>query len=492
MVFLRIEKGSGMIVRKTIGAAALVFFSVATHAATWTVNDPGDSGDCGAPDAGTLRHAVCNAEDNDVITFADSMNIILSDDIEIEKNITIDGTGHEVIVDGNETLIVFEVGPWNPVSFNLKNLKVTGGSQDGITVNSNSAIVVENSEIYENGAAIFLDDSTTAQVFNSRLHTNSDAGVWIQGSTNLEVENSSIHNNTGDLASGILFFDGAGTISLASSEVYGNAQDGISATSASQALKIEIDNSAIYGNQNDGVSVGGNTTLEVKNSSLTTNQKNGISASEDATVEIINSTIAKNDEIGFEFSNVVEASATHTTLAGNEHGEAAIVPDSGTPKLKLKNSLIVGQCTGNNSNTEYFEDLGGNIDTSNTCDLNSGFSWPGIEIAALELGALNNHGGMTAFILPGEGSFAIDKVECLENDFAEDQRGVLRPQGEKCDVGAIEVLSGDGDDDDKDEDDNNGIGNPQPKPVPTLGQWALFFLTGLLGLTGARRMHSKG
>jgi hypothetical protein len=54
------------------------------------------------------------------------------------------------------------------------------------------------------------------------------------------------------------------------------------------------------------------------------------------------------------------------------------------------------------------------------------------------LGQLGNHGGPTETRLPQAGSPAIHKGLCLA--FAPtDQRGVPRPQGVACDIGAVEV-----------------------------------------------------
>jgi len=59
------------------------------------------------------------------------------------------------------------------------------------------------------------------------------------------------------------------------------------------------------------------------------------------------------------------------------------------------------------------------------------------------LGPLQNNGGFTDTLLPGNGSPTIDAGDvnaCLTTSI--DQRGVSRPQGDACDIGAVEVLSG--------------------------------------------------
>jgi hypothetical protein len=56
-----------------------------------------------------------------------------------------------------------------------------------------------------------------------------------------------------------------------------------------------------------------------------------------------------------------------------------------------------------------------------------------------KLGTLQNNGGFTKTMALGRGSAAIDAGGALTTCAATDQRGVKRPQGEACDIGAYEV-----------------------------------------------------
>lgn len=73
------------------------------------------------------------------------------------------------------------------------------------------------------------------------------------------------------------------------------------------------------------------------------------------------------------------------------------------------------------------------------CPLGSDCSGGGIIDADPLLGPLQDNGGATHTLLPGTEGSAIDagdNASCASDD----QRGLLRPQGEACDIGAVELL----------------------------------------------------
>jgi hypothetical protein len=97
---------------------------------------------------------------------------------------------------------------------------------------------------------------------------------------------------------------------------------------------------------------------------------------------------------------------------------------------------------------------GYNAEDSNQCTL----SGPGVLLnASLNLGPLQSNGGPTATVALGAGSQAIDAGDpsgCTDaegNSLTVDQRGVSRPQGPRCDIGAFEVE----------------VPAPAPTPTPT-------------------------
>ena len=90
------------------------------------------------------------------------------------------------------------------------------------------------------------------------------------------------------------------------------------------------------------------------------------------------------------------------------------------------------------------------------------------------LGALADNGGTTPTLLPQATSPAIDAADCV--GISPDQRGVARPQGARCDIGAVEVLAA-------------VAPSADVTPVPALDPLALLLLSALLG--GALLMQRR-
>jgi uncharacterized repeat protein (TIGR01451 family) len=122
---------------------------------------------------------------------------------------------------------------------------------------------------------------------------------------------------------------------------------------------------------------------------------------------------------------------THTTLSGNSASAGGGLVHSGT--LTIRNSLIADSPAGGDCHYP-----GGTISSTHaladddTCG--TGFTTS----SALLLGTLGDYGGDTPTIPLLPHSAAIDAGDdaiCLLTD----QRGVARPQGEHCDIGAFEA-----------------------------------------------------
>jgi hypothetical protein len=145
-----------------------------------------------------------------------------------------------------------------------------------------------------------------------------------------------------------------------------------------------------------------------------------------AAVTLANVTIAANQ--------VSVAGTPGISLTGGAAGAAGNPPfgggifTNGAPATNMTDTLLVGNGLGNCAGSTT--DGGHNLSFGDTsCPLTFAGRDP-------KLGALQDNGGPTPTMAPGAGSAAIDAgAGCSLTD----QRGVLRPAGKACDIGAYEV-----------------------------------------------------
>ena len=205
-----------------------------------------------------------------------------------------------------------------------------------------------------------------------------------------------------------------GTLTLNSSTVSENTTDGDGGGISSSGTLV-VNDSTIRGNTGrggGGMSVGG--TAALTNSTVSGNhglRGGGISSASTATeLNLINCTVAGN--------------TVDSLYSAISNGDAAT----------LTNTVIDGDCFGR------FVSGGNNVESpGDTC----GFDQPSDQVSILawelDLGPLKNNGGPTLTQLPGPQSVAIDIVAEEDCVVTTDQRGVARPQGPRCDAGAVEV-----------------------------------------------------
>jgi len=143
-------------------------------------------------------------------------------------------------------------------------------------------------------------------------------------------------------------------------------------------------------------------------------------------VSLVNSTVSANVGAGI----AGEFELFSTTISGNA------IAGGGTSR----NSLIDTTCTGSGLDSQ-----GGNLESpGDTCGLDAPSDLVNVPVDEVALGTLKNNGGPTMTQVPA-GAAPIDKVpveDCVGPDgamLATDQRGVERPQGASCDIGAVEV-----------------------------------------------------
>jgi hypothetical protein len=392
--------------RMLFGLAFVTYMtSSAAQASTWIVTKAVDDGS-----NGTLRYAINNAAAGDTITFnlPNSSTILLtnSTQIIINRNLTIIGPGaSQLIIDASKTsgADVFDIGGGAQVAISGVTLQ---GGYDGIyvyssgTVASLSAVTVRNCS----GEGIYNDIGTTLSLANSTVSGNTqDGGVYLSFNTNGVISQSTISANGNRVDSnGVQTF---GTLTISQSTVSGNPNGGLYVSQGD----LTVINSTVSGNGFAGGNSGG-----------------GLYSDAGSTTHVIASTIAGN--VG---------------LPGAGGGVSAY-----QSTITLKNTLI-----SNNTGGNCFYDVGAvfisaghNLDNDGSCVLSDPTDLHNA-IAGFAGGLADNGGPMQTIALLAS-SPAVDAIPvtptnyCTDlngNPITTDQRGVTRPNGAGCDIGAYEL-----------------------------------------------------
>ncbi len=343
------------------------------------------------------------------VTFTCSGAITLTATIVISADTTIDGSGQVVTISGNNAVRVFTVEPG--VTLNLIQLTIANGRAVGKTGGG-----VYNSA----GGTLTVSNCTFAGNAATYLPPFGGSGGGIDNRGTLVVSNSAFSGNNAEAGSGGGIFNlGALTVSNSSFSSNRARDEGGAICVGSSAASVS--NSTFTGNiAHQGGAIGNHYTLTVSNSTFlgngdgTTYRGGGVYNGYPGIATVFNSTFSGNSagyEVGGIFNDIYSS-------------------------LTLKNTIVANSIEGDNCSSQI-TDGGGNLSYPDaTC--------PGINANPL-LGPLQNNGGPTHTMALGPGSAAIDAADnaiCAAPPVNSlDQRGIVRPQGPHCDIGAVEQES---------------------------------------------------
>ena len=446
------------------------FSALPAFGATITVTNTNDSG------PGSLRAAIAGAANGDIINFSVTGTITLtSGELLVAKNLTISGPGAaNLAISGNNSSRVFNVGS---VTVVISGLTVQSGNanndalfpQWGGGIFNAGTLDVRNSAVSGNSAGEgggIYNDQGTVTLTHSTLSRNS-AGIFGAGILNfmgtVTVANSTLSDNH---ASGNFDFPSGGGI-------YNTTSSTLTVNNSTLSRNGAFRNFVLPGESIPGGAIYNAGTATVTNSTLSDNAAStdggGIFNSGTflygATLTVTNSTFSGNGagrNGGAIFNSIYgTATLTNTTLSGNSafglvalffngSGGAAIF-NVGT--LTAKNSILANSPAGGNCVLAGpVTSQGHNLSDDASCGLFGGFLGTGDvnnTAAGLSPNDLQNNGGptMTIALLPNSPAVNAIPVSptnyCTATDgttpIATDQRGVPRPQGPGCDIGAFEL-----------------------------------------------------
>lgn len=328
----------------------------------------------------------------------------------INTTITIAGNGSTIRRDSAAPpFIIFTVYGGN---LTLNSTKVSGGASS------------VHSGIYGNGSDITLNNSTVSE--------NQGGGIW---AAVLTLNNSTVSGNKGSRAGGGVFMNrGCGILN--NSTVSGNSADRGGGIFFQSICTLTLNNSTVSGNS--AQSVGG---IRNEYGMLTLN----------------NSTISGNSAYagGGGINNYgIDSSLTlnNSTVSGNSCATGGGGVSNYYGVLNLFHSLVSGNSGALGPEIKSF-DLPSrpvNADHYNLFghDGNAGVDGfvPGATdiVPSQALGAiiapLADNGGWSPTHVPVKGSPAINAIpKGTQCTLKLDQRGVVRPQGMACDIGAVEA-----------------------------------------------------
>jgi len=366
-----------------IAVMLAVFTAVPAFAATITVANLNDSG------SGSLRDAIAIASPGDTINFRVAGTITLtSGELLINKSLTISGPGAgSLAVSGNRSSRVFEIGGGTTVSIS------------GLTIENGNAY--QGGGIY-NAGTLTVTNSTLSGNIGGSYYTGGQCGGISNGGTST-VTNSTLSGNYGA-------YSGGGFCNFAT---------------------LTMTNSTLSGNfafaNGGGIWNGG--TLTMTNSTLSGNY-----------VQYSN---------GGGIDNSGTLTVSNSTLSGNSGANGGGMLNEGA--LTIKNSIVA------NSSRENCFSFGAPI-ISQGHNLSDDGSCAGFFIfvgdrnntpAGLDPSGLQNNGGPTQTIALLPTSPAVDAIPVSPVNYCTDvtgmpvttdQRGVSRPQGPACDIGAFELV----------------------------------------------------
>lgn len=282
-----------------------------------------------------------------------------------------------------------------------------GGVAGGIAHRGDELRITNSAVSYNTGGGIYKDWGT-ATLDLVRILGNTGGGLRLSQAT-MTINNSTVANNSAnDFAAGIV--NGAGgSLTITGSTVATNSGTGILNQSFGDDVALVLTNSTVSGNSGDGLAI------------------RQVTDEDFPATRLVNSTIARNTGYGIrrhtEGGAVLEL--VNTLVARNGPAGAPDMISTGTmpaERLSASHSLI-----GNGSGSGLGNDNGNQVGNV------SPYSAP---INPL-LAPLANNGGPTKTHALETGSPAIDAASTPDCP-ATDQRGVLRPRGEACDIGSYE------------------------------------------------------
>ena len=344
----------------------------------------------------------------------------------------------------------------------VDNTTLTGGdgSTDGGAILSTAgpvAIVgstIAGNQAQGNGGGVFVDGAALT-IDRSSIRDNRSfdygGGVGVDGTlamTQSVVEGNSV-TGAGAYGGGVYVLSGAAGGRISGSVVRNNHADGAGSLGGGVYVdtgSLSIDTSTVADNTaaaGDGGGVYAYYDTTITHSTVSGNTAGGRGGgvfSFDPELVVRDSTIVANNAAAGSgvFAEGFGLSMSFVTVNANSSSGGGAQIDLGGGTLSSFASVLAGAVGGPNCVAVVPRSNGHNYEqATESCGLRG--AGDVVAGAAAELGALADNGGPTQTEAPGATSPLIDAISAeVAGCSGADQRGVTRPQGGACDIGAVE------------------------------------------------------
>jgi hypothetical protein len=414
-------QGNGHTIMQTTAADVLVSNGPVTLDAVTTTG--GNSGFVAAGTVTVSNSSIGTSNGDGVVTTGAGTDITVT-----QSTISV-ANGSGVIATRNATVtgastITSSTGVGVIASAGSASVDASSVSGHGAGVVAQLNATVTGSTVTSDAAAAVVASTGNASVSAA---TVSGHGGGVIAGTDVTVTASTV---TSDGNWGVIASNGVATV--ADSSVTGFT-GGVFAATNTTLLRSE----AIGGPGGNGV-IANNGTATVTASTVHGSGQNGVAGGTGAV--ITNSTVTGNGGCGVSFPN---GSVTLVYATVVENATSSCGANIAAASLTSFGSVVALTGAGANCAVTTKTSHGFNHSDDTTC----GFSDPtDTQSGNPLLGALGANGGPTPTRLPQPGSPLIDAITATScqadgaTGITTDQRGVARPQGVGCDIGAVEVV----------------------------------------------------
>src|SRR6266702_4328625 len=428
---LALVAGLGLSIRPGPAAAATLTFQVTTTTDAPDAS-PGDGICADAAGQCTLRAAVQEADAQPsgsavtILVPAGTFPLKLGVLSLTANTITVQGAGAAATtVDGRNASQVFNVSPAASVTIGQLTI-IHGNAARGGGIQNAGTLTLTNSTVAVsaagNGGGIYNQEGGTLALAGATVSQNvagRDGGGIANNGGTVQLSLSTVSANKASQAGGgiVSFF---GTVSISQTTIAGNTASGKNSEGGGGIANgdgtLTVDKSTISGNSTNS-GTGGSAIFNI------------------LTTSVSNSTISGNTspQTSGSVLNSDTMTLSYVTIASNSAG----IVNSGS--VTATGTIIADSTQGPNCFGNRFQEPSGfNLDSGTSCRLSQATDLTSTDPL---LAPLASNGGPTQTQALEPGSPAIDHGGTSANGCPPtDQRGITRPQGPACDIGAFEFV----------------------------------------------------